>query len=596
MSGARSPGPIFPGIARVFWPVPNRTNISFVRLAALRGIGALCVFCCFCMFTSCDAPDLTFSQYPPSILEAPVFYELAAERFGDRENLTLLSEDKVRLAPLGTFDVKNFDWKTHNRTDQSFWIRMERNDYLLPLLDRWSGKDQEFLERWITVWLDVHEKEWLPNKGAHDDMGIGKRGMVLAWYIRRLRQSETDNVELLERLTRSIQEHQTHLEKKNNFTMESNHGMWEALGLFETTRVIENPEVTALSLKRLVRVARLSVSDQGFHREHSPSYHFYFLGWLDEIVPYLESLNLQWAALDSLATLHSRMRAMTYYLYDHGLNVPQIGDTDATTLEAEPSGLDASEMARSVLDRKAGYAIFKDPESAVARRYVVFNCQNKQELPAMRHHSHDDVLAVYYADDGEVIFGDTGRYSYTKSPIRTYVRSAAAHNTIIRRKTRGGQASELQFADEVREVPGEGRAFFEATLWGGLITRSVEIPFEGRGLTVRDRIVANDIYSALWHIGHDVERIEDLPPRVDGDADVYGWRLTTRKGRTFDLVVTIESDSTSGDPTVEVVRGLENPYRGWYSSGYEVWEPATLLSVTVAPGGWASITMEIAPR
>jgi len=526
-------------------------------------------------------------------MEAPVFYEVSAERFGDRENLTLLFEGRVRVAPLGTFDVADFNWLEHERTDQSFWIRMERSDYLIPLLERWSEEDQEFLEQWVSRWLDVHEDTWTPNSGAGDDMGIGKRGMILAWYLRRLRQSETENVLLLERLTRTIKEHQVHLTDDSNFTTESNHGVWEAMGLFETTRVLEDPEVTQVSLERLHRIAKLSISDVGFHREHSPSYHFYVLGWLDAIVPYLQSLELDWQELDALAELHGRMRAMTYYLCDHGLNLPQIGDTDATRLDAEPGGQNMSDMAPAVFDKEAGYAIFKDPAGAAAKRYIVFNCQNKQAKPTMKYHFHNDVLAVYYADDGEVILGDTGRYSYTSTPIRRYVVSAAAHNRIISKSNKG---TNLNFADDAREVQLDAGVFFEASLWGGTITRSVEIPYERGGFTVSDSVVARDFYTALWHIGHDVDRTEALPPRMEGDAEVHSWRLTTKSGREFDLKISISSDATSADPAVDMVTGLKEPYRGWYSSGYREWKPATLLSITLPPCEWVLMTMEVIPR
>lgn len=92
------------------------------------------------------------------LIEAPVFFELHSEAYSDPVNLDLFREGKIRLAPLGIHRIENFDWRTHERTDQSWWIRMERFDYMCPILDSRSDLDRVLAKSWIQGWLLLFEQ------------------------------------------------------------------------------------------------------------------------------------------------------------------------------------------------------------------------------------------------------------------------------------------------------------------------------------------------------------------------------------------------------------------------------------------------------
>ncbi|MEJ2720762.1 MAG: heparinase II/III family protein [bacterium] len=357
-----------------------------------------------------------------------MFFELFANAYADSANLALLPEGKVRLIPLGVEDVGNFDWRHHARADLSWWMRIEDLQYLLPAINSVDVKDKRLAREWVAGWCEAHERDPRPNPGAWQPMTAGIRALVLVRFLKELHDSGESDTGLDTRIRESILEHQRFLEKRENFEGRSNHGMWEALGLFETVRVTGGAETAAFALRRLTDVVNLSVSGMGIHKEHAAAYHFYFSRWLSDFVRYLETLDVDVGALSGVA---ARMRGAAYYLIDHGGNVPQIGDTDAMRIDPDSLGTPEGARDRVLFDESGGIAVFKDPPGRDSSRYIAFNIRQLRNLRLSLAHTHRDILAVYFSCDGEVILGDGGRYGYTDSVPRRYFVSSAAHNTII---------------------------------------------------------------------------------------------------------------------------------------------------------------------
>lgn len=520
-------------------------------------------------------------RYPPAVQSGPVYYEMFARLWSDSLNGELLHHGMVNLKPLGVFNIADFNWRTHERKDLSFWIRMERNDYLVPLLDRWEERDRYFVDNWIRRWLDVHEADPKPNKGNRDAMGIGQRGMVLTWYLKRLMLERPQEKELIERLENVLAWHEEFLEAPEQFDNNSNHGMWEAMGLFETTRVVPDSQATQLALRRLKTIVDLSVSAQGFHKEHAPAYHFFFHKWLRSFTTYLESLDLGWAGLDTLMLHERKMRRGAYYLQDHYGNVAQIGDTDAAVMSDAQAAENRDDVKEAIFDSEAGYAIFKDRASAQSRRHIIYSVQNDKDPLTMRYHCHNDAMAVFYRDDGEVILGDAGRYTYDKTGVRSFVVSSRAHNTIVPSE-RMYQKLSVTFADRAWMRRENGQVVFGAR--DAAVKREVFVPIDGRGVVVADTIRAPGTFTILWNLGRDVERIE---PIERGAA----WRLHTKRNRLFSLEIRVEGAT----PAVEIVRGQKKPLLGWTSPAYNVLLPTSVIVVEIDVVAEARIRTEVQP-
>lgn len=494
----------------------------------------------------------------------------------DSMNRELLRSGMVRLHPLGTESLTGFDWKEHSRSDKSWWQRMESCTYLLPFLDSGDPDDLQFARDWFIGWYLSHEDDPLPNPGSDDAMSAAIRGMVFIRMLKIAESSDTRDVELTTKLRRTLEWHQAFLADSVNFSGKSNHALWEALGLFETTRVIPDPQITELALERLRFIADVSVSEMGTHLEHSTSYHFYFLNWLTEYVEYFNALTP--FAAPTVQRLAEHQRKMAYaarYLYAHDYELPQIGDTDAEHFADERWRAEVDEPV--FFDREGGYAIYKG--TGKDRRYVAFCIQNVDYEPVLPFHFHNDVLAVYLNVDGEVILGDQGRFSYERTIERSYLMSVAAHNGIFPKSIIVPREPGIYLAKDVFEERDKNGVRFGAVMRDDVVRRTVRIPAGGGILVVEDEITDNENYYLLWYLGSDVVDIKETTRKRKVERRTYAWLLTTGSGREFELRIQIEGRNLYETNEVTIIKGQERPRLGWYSSGYKRFESSSVIKV-----------------
>jgi hypothetical protein len=536
----------------------------------------------------CYLPLPAAADSPPPYSESPVFFEMHPNDYGDPENRELLPQGRVSLSPLGVEDVGDFDWKNHSRSDRSWWNRIENFFYLCPLLASGEESQRRVVNEWFEGWYARHPSGSIPNKGAWDGMTAGQRALVLTWILKLETIDPLGEPALRDNLVDAIRRHRIHLLPEKRFEKNSNHGMWQALGLLETTRVEPIDSVATIALERLVFLTRRSVSSAGVHKEHSPGYHFTFLKWLSGYVPYLKSIYPEdRPEVAELRAAFDNMYRSAHYLYDHDGRVPPIGDTAETQVPTLPPLPNDNPL---LFDRQAGFAIFKDPDGSRHTRYVVFNIQNKQHKPQLPFHYHDDALAVYYSDDGETIFDDAGRLTYRNTIERKYVRTPAGHSTVVTShpdRPITGKSRHPVLADAASVATDGDTHNLSASVFEKTATRTLSITADG-GLTVEDRfeVPKLDIQLAvLWMIGRDVAEVEQV--------DTGRWRLVTARGRAFELQVTTGENMPPS--RMQLVEGREKPLLGWRADGFEVFVPAKTIVVYVPMGVPSSLTTTVRP-
>lgn len=552
------------------------------------------------------ADDGFFGDY----LKSPVFYEMFWENYYDSTNFDLLPQGKIYLDPFGVRDLSGFSWVdpqiTKGDRDYSWFLRVENMTYLICFIRSSDPKHRAFLRGWFEEWYEHHKNLQKPNRAAWDLMTAASRAMVLTYYLRQLQlQEHSDSLDapsdgslrLVSHLKDTLFDHQQYLSEPKNFDGNSNHGLWEAMGLFETTRVFPGDQIRELALERLSLIVNKSVSETGFHMEHSTAYHFYFLEWLQQYVTYLTSLkDFSWEALQELDARRRMMLEASYFLQDHDGDMPVIGDTDEGKVPEQFRFETTSDEDGLRFDEAAGYAIYKDHRESELKRYVIFNIQSKQ--PDLPYHYHNDVLAVYYNCGGEVILGDQGRYEYGYSPERWYFVSSAAHNTAVpvsviakNPANNDDRLASARFRYIYAKNFGcnaDGQSFsFKAALsfnkWK--IVRRVVIPKEQPVIEVEDALTGEVPAVILWNIGSDVERIDGIDTSANtASADNrFEWVLVTAKGRRYSMSVSGDERLGEGEFTVEIYKGCEDPFLGWYSPAYLVKEPITVIAIRVMP-------------
>jgi hypothetical protein len=210
----------------------------------------------------------------------------------------------------------------------------------------------------------------------------------------------------------------------------------------------------------------------------------------------------------------------------------------------------------------------------------------------MAFHFHNDVSAVYYSDDGEVILGDQGRYSYTKSLMRNYFVSVAAHNVATPAKYLEKPLS-LQFANKVWVKPKGGDVEFGVNTFGRQAERTLEIPATEDRFVVTDRIMGDNDFVTLWNVGPDVESIVRFSTPSTHKQKNFEWRLTTKRKHQFSIRVSVKGSSLPMKESVSIVRGTRTPWLGWYATGHEAMEASRVLRIDIKPLGLATVTTTV---
>ncbi len=523
---------------------------------------------------------------PPrsDLFDAPVYYELYRERYLYPGDLEIVRSGRVRVQHYDPVDVRDFAWQQEG-TEYSWWNQMQEMRFLLPLLASQRADDRAIAREWLARWFSVHVTANRRKDQWGEPMAFAYRAMVFVYYLKTERMREHPDPEVVGMLTTCILDHQQHLVPEHRFDQNSNHGLIDALGLLETTRVFPDRGIRGLALDRMRGMVRRSVSTAGVHMEHAAGYHFRFLCWVDEIYQYTRALpDIDETFVPEVKSARDRMRRNAYFLQDHRGRVPQIGDTDSVRVEfyspAYRTKLPPS-RTRHLYDPDAGYAIYKGAHDD--KRYVVFRQPAKKiTMPA---HAHSDALAVLVSSDGEVLLGDAGRYSYAAGTERNYFKSAAAHNT-IQPPTPGSVRLPVVSAPRDLSSPA-GTSWTADLVFGSLqVSRVVKIPRGGSEILVHDVIVGLETpadssvartATFLWNVGADVAKV------TEGSADeqgVWSWSLVTKRGQRARLEITARGEPEL-DARVQVVRGQETPMLGWYSPRQVTMRPISTIEVTL---------------
>jgi hypothetical protein len=548
--------------------------------------------------------DVVIRGSVPPYTDAPVFYDFFWDYYARMENLKLVHEGKVKLE-IGIESIEGFDWIARRGQSNSYWALMENFWYLLPLVRSTAERDKAFVRDWLDGWLDAHQGQNWNNWGARDAMSAGFRVMTFAWHLRLLHErGEADSV-WVARIRGAVKEHQEYLKKK--YAPVSNHGYWESMGLFETTRVCPDSALVRRALRRLDKMVALGITDQGFHIERSPHYHFEVRDAITRYVRYFKALKgFEWSGLERLEAAQSKMDRASYYLVDHDGNVPQLGDTDVQRLDEKLLRTwRGSDMPEVIVDKDVGYAIYKDAD-ARRGRYIVFGVLNVDSPDHMPFHNHDDALSVYYSHRGEIILGDQGRFSYGENADRKYFESAAAHNTVLLERLLADRRHPMRKASNVWVFEEEDFHVFSASLPGDQITRTVRVAKDRMEVEVLDTILdhrryENRPYVVLWHMGSDVESVRRVDSggaqgvTPDGRTE-FSFELTTSSQRRFLLTISTDAGPPASKEAIEVVSGLNSPMLGWYSPNYQEKVPIPVIKLNLKVYMEANVATTIRPQ
>lgn len=335
----------------------------------------------------------------------------------------------------------NFNW-------QWFHHQLMSVQYLLAAAKQ--SRDSPPLEtakHIVRSWASNNYTRIFPSPQSWNDHSTAYRLRTLVCLFEQLRLERALDSDFCRLLLGMIDSHCRILADAAFFQRHTNHGFDQATILYWAAdafpEFVDSSHWLESSQQRVQEEIAFMFTPEGIHVENSPSYHIWLLAAVEDYLV-LSGQN----GRSDLASLISRgWEYAAYALLPNG-KLPLVGDTELRDFsnarsEVPTSGFQSYMYSASrgmaglkpaVADRvfpRSGYAVFRDkwhdPTHFDQTFYLYFKCSF-----LANYHRHDDDLSLVLYALGEEWVIDSGLYGYEEDqPIRRFVRSPEAHNTVI---------------------------------------------------------------------------------------------------------------------------------------------------------------------
>jgi hypothetical protein len=323
---------------------------------------------------------------------------------------------EARLAP-------PVDWLQDPQESRTWRYELHTLTWLKEALARHAaGGDIETLavgRDLVLDWAQTHLRSSAEqSEFAWYDMAVGLRAPYIGYVLRACLDEGMLADADAELLLEAAERHGAELAAAANYAANNNHGLFQDEGLYLLARQLPGlPAADAwreLALNRMrSTLAQTICFEEGAHLEHSTAYQF-------AIVDLLARLAANVAELPELGPLLERMRRTAAWQTTPSGRMAQLGDTD--DLPAPQWARETAAQLRGLhFLPQAGQAFVREGDSYLA-------------VTAAYHgsaHKHADDGGFLLIENGQVVFGDAGRWGYYEQEVdRIYARSADAHNVL----------------------------------------------------------------------------------------------------------------------------------------------------------------------
>jgi hypothetical protein len=222
-----------------------------------------------------------------------------------------------------------------------------------------------------------------------------------------------------------------------------------------------------------------------------------------------------------------------------------------------------------------GYAIirnFEDGRLDFRNSFYLFFAAGAHEG---RVHRQTDDLSFVLSYDGQEILIDPGVYSYKRDEGRKYVKSTAAHNTVVLdSKCYKGWNTKLDSVlveDRYTLIHGSHRNYpgFEHNRWVLYLRPTL--------IFVIDRV--EPLKRSKTPAAHQFEQIFHFAPDLHVELNMTQSIATVFSGRTDSCPVLMITQLSELKPSMRVAKGEQSPMQGWHSQAHAQLIPTpTLIS------------------
>jgi uncharacterized heparinase superfamily protein len=337
------------------------------------------------------------------------------------------------------------------------------------------------------------------------------------------------------------------------------------------------------------RAVTTQVLADGVHYERSPMYHAIALGDFLELVAFADAVG-EAVPEEARTRVQEMVRAFgvlsrpdgTLHLFNDAANGIAPGRAELERMAKAVLGVDMGTPVGRVALPEGGYWGWIDREQGMR---LVLDCGD----PGPAHqpaHAHCDLLSFELDLGGRPVVVDSGVSGYAGDPLREYVRSTRAHNTVqVGRREQSEVWSVFRMGRHARvtsaQLDQQGHFRFTGAyqLHDGSATHERTFDWDGSRLLVEDRVAGaeGEAVRSFIHLHPDLE--------VEYEADHLvvtgnGCRITIRVG---------------GADRVRVGQGSEAGLEGWYCPRFGTALAAPVIALEAARYDGRAMWYEIVP-
>lgn len=282
--------------------------------------------------------------------------------------------------------------------------------------------DEEAIQKCVVYffdWADFYVVKEQEGEFLWKDDAVSFRTFRLAIIADYIFQSSVYSVEEKELTKKILQRHYIELADPKKFKS-NNHGIFQMRALMSLVTIhpaIGNlEEVKVYVIKRLNWLWLKQYGQQNMHLENSTGYHQYIVEEFDQILKSPEFIGIRFVFNE--AKIKNVKDNAGFLFHPNGV-ATLFGDSNFVIQEHKVSTGDH-------IFNEAGYAILAGPNESKDNSYLAI----RTGFPSNAHR-HSDDFSFEWSEKGQIIFQDSGRYSYDyNDPYRLFVSSSRAHNTV----------------------------------------------------------------------------------------------------------------------------------------------------------------------
>ena len=356
------------------------------------------------------------------------------------------------------------DWGFVLNGDQEFTFQMNRHRYWICLGQAYAlTGDETYAECFVNQLTDWIEKEPWRKDAADTTWRTLDAGLRADYWVRAMAlcaRSAAVTPQVVERFLEGLEIHANRLAEnpRIGFSTKSNWGVMEYTGLYMVAWLLNRPEDVERARLFLRKALHTQFMDDGMQWEASPMYHN------EVLMSTLEALRLArlWGDIlfsqEEIEIIRKAAYA-TMLLQTPAHHQPMVGDSDDTDvrdiLTQAALLLEDGVLKGGAFDRldyesiwllgaeedvryqsiapqalKGGVTELSSSGQVILRTGwdIKADWLYFKNGPLGGGHGHQDKLHVGLWLDGEEILTDGGRYTYTDTQERYWLKSAAAHN------------------------------------------------------------------------------------------------------------------------------------------------------------------------